>query len=102
MPVFVSCLQRIDSILLSTGNTLVLSAAYLNSHLSLSDTSTGPSTNRPFFIASPLILLMNVTMSLLHTPSILPRIGVHTTAYIGFVLGLGSFFTGLGLWGALA
>ncbi|KAJ3557632.1 hypothetical protein NM688_g1370 [Phlebia brevispora] len=104
IPVFVSCLQRLDSILLSTGNTLVLSAAFLSSSLSLSVNATVemPSTNRPFFIAFPIVMLMNLTMSLLHTPLILPRIGVHTTAYIGFLLGLGSFFAGLGLWGALA
>ena len=93
-----------DSILLSTGNTLVLAAAYLLSDLSLLslELNTSPRNNRSFYVAFPLVLFMNVIMSLLHTPFILPRIGVHTTSYIGFLLGLGSFFAGLGLWGALA
>lgn len=83
---------------------MTLAAAYLNSSLSLSIThlSLLPSTNRPFLIALPLILLLNLFFDLIHTPLILPRIGVHTTAYIGFLFGLGTMFTGLGLWGALA
>ncbi|KAF7795104.1 hypothetical protein EIP86_006249 [Pleurotus ostreatoroseus] len=114
-PVIVSSLPDSDPIILlrrapgmlpieNSRNTLVLSAAYLNSSLSLAvDTSfKSPTNNRPFLIAFPIIVLMNLTTSLLHTPQILPRIGVHTIAYIGFLLGLGSFFAGLGLWGALA
>ncbi|EKM52380.1 uncharacterized protein PHACADRAFT_260710, partial [Phanerochaete carnosa HHB-10118-sp] len=105
IPVFVSCLQRLDSILLSTGITLTLSASYLNSSLSLlvpkSNVTHLPSTNRPLLIAFPCIVLLNLFLNLIYTPLILPRIGVHTTAYISFLLGLGTFFTGLGLWGAL-
>ncbi|GJE88988.1 hypothetical protein PsYK624_050770 [Phanerochaete sordida] len=106
IPVFVSCLQRIDSILLSTGITLTLSASYLNSALSLPISTNAlthpPTSNRPFHIAFPCIVLLNLFLNLIYTPLVLPRIGVHTTAYIGFLLGLGTFFTGLGLWGALA
>lgn len=106
IPVFVSCLQRIDSILLSTGITLTLSASYLHSALSIPSRDLSllsiPTSNEPFIIAFPSILLLNLCLNLLHTPLILPRIGVHTTAYVGFLLGLGSFFVGLGLWGALA
>ena len=60
------------------------------------------SSNRPFIIAFPLILLLNTFLSLLYTPLILPRIGIHTAAYIGFLVGLGTLFTGLGLWRALS
>ncbi|PSR73039.1 hypothetical protein PHLCEN_2v11143 [Hermanssonia centrifuga] len=102
IPVFVSCLQRIDSILLSTGNTLVLSAAYLHSSLSFSPSSSASFNNRPILITFPLVLLINWVLSVMHTPLILPRIGVQTTAYIGLLFGLGSFFAGLGYWGALA
>lgn len=106
IPVFVSCLQRIDSILLSTGITLTLSASYLHSALSMPSRDLSLlsilSSNKLFIIAFPSILLLNLCLNLLHTPLILPRIGVHTTAYVGLLLGLGSFFVGLGLWGALA
>ncbi|KIP03029.1 hypothetical protein PHLGIDRAFT_37628 [Phlebiopsis gigantea 11061_1 CR5-6] len=104
IPVFVSCLLRVDSILLSTGITMTLAAAYLNSSLSLSvaNIATPPRNNRPLLIALPLIVLLNLFLNLIHTPLILPRIGVHRTAYICFVLGLGMFFIGLGSWGALA
>lgn len=107
IPVFVSCLQRIDSILLSVGITLILSASYLRS--SLSKPIGGPifpdlfsPKNKSFTIAFPLIVLLNLFLNILHTPLVLPRIGVHTAAYISFLLGLGAFFIGLGLWGALA
>lgn len=104
IPVFISCLQRIDSILLSTGITLSLSASYLHSSLSQSipHPDNTSSTNRPFLIALPLVLILNFFLNILYTPLILPRVGLHTTSYIGLLLGLGSFFTGLGLWDALS
>ncbi|KAI0339128.1 hypothetical protein BDW22DRAFT_1362087 [Trametopsis cervina] len=107
IPIFVSCLQRMASILLSVGITLIMSASYLQSALStpaeglLSLQRFSPK-NKFFAIAFPIILLLNLFLNLLHTPLILPRIGVHSTAYISFILGLGSFFVGLGLWGALS
>ncbi|KAI0691806.1 hypothetical protein BC835DRAFT_1359717 [Cytidiella melzeri] len=112
IPVFVSCLQRAASILLSVGITLTLSASYLQSTLSIPTVDGSPSTgtttdllapqNLFFAIAFPLILLLNLFLHLMHTPLILPRVGVHSTAYVSFLLGLASFFTGLGLWGALS
>lgn len=103
IPVFVSCLQRLDSFLLSIGLTLVLAWSYLRSSLSFPDTPL-PSiySSLIFFVTFPVIAFLYLFLSLLHTPPILPRIGVHTTAYIGFIFGLGSIFTGLGLWGALS
>ncbi|KAI0799609.1 hypothetical protein BC629DRAFT_1438683 [Irpex lacteus] len=78
IPVFVSCLQRTASILLSVGITLTLSAAYLKSNLSKpiangSSTVSIASDNRFFAIAFPLILLLNLSLHLMHTPLILPR-----------------------------
>ncbi|KAH8077103.1 hypothetical protein BXZ70DRAFT_1002933 [Cristinia sonorae] len=104
IPVFLSCLQRIDSIIITLGITLILSASYLRSNLSISifTSSISLSSNHPFIVAFPLILLLNTFLSLLYTPLILPRIGIQTTAYIGFLVGLGSLFTGLGLWRALS
>ncbi|KAI0791035.1 hypothetical protein C8Q75DRAFT_716240 [Abortiporus biennis] len=104
IPVFVSCLQRIDSIIITVGIFLILSASYLRSTISLS-TSTRPSppgSNKPIIITFPLIGLLNFFLCLIYTPLVLPRLGVHTTAYIGFLVGLGTLFAGLGLWGALS
>ena len=98
-----SCLQRIDSFLLSLGLTLIVSAAYLRSALAFPDIDLPPIyANRAFAIVFPLILLLRLFLALLHTPPTLPRIGVHTTAYVGLLVGLGSVFAGLGLWGALS
>ncbi|TCD67743.1 hypothetical protein EIP91_011985 [Steccherinum ochraceum] len=105
IPVFLSCLQRIDSIIITLGITLILSATYLRSRISISiSTQSSPplSSNHPFLVTFPLTLLLNTFLSLLYTPLVLPRIGVHTTAYIGFLVGLGCLFTGLGLWRALS
>jgi hypothetical protein len=35
---------------------------------------------------------------LLHTPRILPRIGVQTFVYVGLLVSLSVFFAGLGVW----
>jgi hypothetical protein len=109
IPVFVSCLQRAASILLSVGITLTLSATYLQSPISQPiGNLRSPTTNlfvppnRFFSVAFPCVLLLNLFLHLMYTSFILPRIGVHSTAYISFLLGLGSFFVGLGLWGALS
>jgi len=37
-----------------------------------------------------------------HRPAVLPRIGVHTAAYVGVLVGIMSFFAGLAVWGALS
>ncbi|KAI0354248.1 hypothetical protein OH77DRAFT_1496841 [Trametes cingulata] len=104
IPVFVPCLQRIDSFLFSLGFTLILSWAYLRSPLSFPADYDPPPiySNRALSIAFPVVVLAHLFLSLLHSPPILPRIGVHTTAYVGLLVGLGGFFTGLGLWGALS
>ncbi|KZT00281.1 uncharacterized protein LAESUDRAFT_732434 [Laetiporus sulphureus 93-53] len=103
IPVFVSSLQRIDSLVLSLGLTLILAWAYLCSPLAFSDIGLPPIySHRAFAITFPLIYILLLFLALLHSPLVLPRIGVHTTAYIGLLLGLGSVFAGLGLWGALS
>jgi hypothetical protein len=45
---------------------------------------------------------INWGLSLLHTPVFLPRVGVHVVAYLGFLVGLGTLFAGLGVWDALS
>lgn len=105
IPVFVSCLQRIASITITIGIFLILSASYLRSNISMPIVSTyapASSTNLYFFITFPLVVLLNTCLSVMYTPIILPRLGVHVTAYIAFLIGLGTVFAGLGLWGALA
>ncbi|KAH9853002.1 hypothetical protein C2E23DRAFT_824408 [Lenzites betulinus] len=105
IPVFVPCLQRIDSFLFSLGFTLVLAWAYLRSPLSFpagGDPLPPIYSNHALAIAFPVVVLAHWLLSLLHSPLVLPRIGVHTTAYVGLLVGLGGFFTGLGLWGALS
>ncbi|KAH9837737.1 uncharacterized protein C8Q71DRAFT_754227 [Rhodofomes roseus] len=103
IPVFVSCLQRIDSLILSMGHTLILSGTYLRSPLSFPDTDI-PSMYKhyPFAIGFPLVVLVHLSLALLHSPNLLPRVGVHTMAYAGFLVGLGMTFAGLALWGALS
>ncbi|KAI0772413.1 hypothetical protein BD413DRAFT_603905 [Trametes elegans] len=104
IPVFVPCLQRVDAFLFALGYTLVLSWAYLRSPLAFPAgyDPPGPYSSRALAIAFPVVVLAHLFLSLLHSPPVLPRIGVHTTAYVGLLVGLGGFFTGLGLWGALS
>jgi len=107
IPVFITCLQRIDSIILSLGLTLLTAASYLRSPLSLSPSSplyTDPlfSSNSIFFIVFSLVVFGHIALATLYTPVVLPRIGVHTASYIGILVGLGTFFAGLGVWGALS
>ncbi|KAH9886753.1 hypothetical protein C8Q73DRAFT_748908 [Cubamyces lactineus] len=107
IPVFVPCLQRIDSFLFSLGYTLVLAWAYLRSPLSFPPEYEPPGppgmySSHALLLAFPLVVLVHLGLSVLHSPPVLPRIGVHTTAYVGLLVGLGGFFAGLGLWGALS
>ncbi|KAI1790545.1 hypothetical protein LXA43DRAFT_890809 [Ganoderma leucocontextum] len=104
IPVFVPCLQRVDSFLFSLGFTLILAWAYLLSPLSFPPgTESAPIySNHALAIAFPLVVVVHLCLSLLHSPLILPRLGVHTAAYVGLLVSLGGFFTGLGLWGALS
>lgn len=107
IPVFISCLQRFNSIILSVGLNLLLSAAYLRSPLSspVSDHVLSKSyvtSNVPFLITCPLVLLLHTSLAALHTPAVLPRIGLQTAAYVGVLVGIMGFFAGLAVWGALS
>lgn len=105
IPVFVSCLQRIASITITVGISLILSASYLRSNISSSISNFTPpssSTNQYFLVTFPLVVLLNTCLSVMYSPLILPRVGVHVTAYIAFLIGLGTVFAGLALWDALA
>ncbi|KAJ2957642.1 hypothetical protein NUW54_g14583 [Trametes sanguinea] len=75
IPVFVPCLQRIDSFLFSLGYTLILAWAYLRSPLSFparSDPLPSIYSNHALSIAFPVVVLVHLFLSLLHSPPILP------------------------------
>ncbi|KAI9435808.1 hypothetical protein H4582DRAFT_1968856 [Lactarius indigo] len=111
VPVFVSCLLRIASILLSLGFVLLLSAGYLtpppgilpvlekNGMIMFVPSSWSNGTFWGTFVA---VCGVNWGLSLLHTSVFLPRVGVHVVAYLGLVVGLGTLFAGLGMWDALS
>ncbi|KAH9064371.1 hypothetical protein EDB87DRAFT_1319913 [Lactarius vividus] len=111
VPVFVSCLLRIASILLSLGFVLLLSAGYLTSPPAIFPvlekdgmTVSVPSSwsNGTFWGTFVAVCGVNWGLSLLHTPVFLPRVGVHVVAYLGLLVGLGTLFAGLGMWDALS
>ena len=124
IPLFLMFLQRLDSILLSLGLTLVLSAAYVSSGLRESFNTTAPVVSavgavmmmgkgkgvgegltwaQVEAIAPTFIVLVTVHFALgaIWTAGALPRFGMHTASYVGLLVSLGCFFAGLGGWGAL-
>jgi hypothetical protein len=110
VPVFVSCLLRVASILLSLGIVLLLSAGYLTSPLAWPPTAEygvmttiPPSWSNNIFWGTFFgVCGVNWGLSMLYTPALLPRAGVHVVAYLGFLVGLGTLFTGLSVWDALS
>jgi hypothetical protein len=128
IPLFLMFLQRLDSILLSLGLTLVLSAAYALSGLeagwkqftaasAVSAVVTGEGGGgsggggggegltwaqveaiAPTFI---VLVVVHFALGAIWTAGALPRFGMHTTSYVGLLVSLGCFFAGLGGWGAL-
>lgn len=119
IPIFLIALQRLDSILLSLGLTLLISSAYLRAlYLPAIPTDTDPTflgaprryerdwevdwtrvkdTTLPVFA---LVVIVHFILSTLWIEA-LPRIGVHTVSYVGLLFSLAAFFAGLGYWGAL-
>jgi hypothetical protein len=101
IPVFISCLLRIDSIMLSVALFLIVAASYLSS------------LSRPSSIEHPVQVIWDtipafLLVCLLHTvlgfgwlPHILPRIGLHVASYVSCVVGLGILFVGLARWDAI-
>ncbi|XP_006455747.1 hypothetical protein AGABI2DRAFT_121648 [Agaricus bisporus var. bisporus H97] len=104
IPVFISCLHRLNSVLFILGSTLLVTAAYMRapmSSLSLLHNALHherKSDNTQLFIAFPLVIVLQWILILLHTPRILPRIGVQTFVYVGLIISLSTFFAGLGVW----
>ena len=116
IPLFLMFLQRLDSILLNLGLTLLLSAAYVLSALGVPLKTTAPAASvvlmregdgltwaqveaiAPMFMA---LVGVHFALSAIWTAGGLPRIGMHTASYVGLLVSLGCFFAGLGEWGAL-
>ncbi|KAG5641716.1 hypothetical protein DXG03_004403 [Asterophora parasitica] len=113
---------RINALLLSIGLTLLLSQAYLRSTIStLSPLSPLPlgqqllpsvphhphpkihaRSNTPLLILIPICWAIHASLSLLHTPLLLPRIGVPAVVYAAALVSLGAFFAGLAFWEGLS
>jgi len=55
-------------------------------------------SNTQLLITAPLLVVLQWFLSVLHTPQVLPRIGVQTFVYVGSMISLGVFFAGLGVW----
>ncbi|TFK36606.1 hypothetical protein BDQ12DRAFT_686712 [Crucibulum laeve] len=121
IPVFLSCLHRVNSILSSLGLFLLLSAAYMRSRFAdfpltpipggmrtsswipgLHDALEGGRSNTYLIITLPVVLALQLLLAFLHTPLILPRIGVQSFVYVNLLVSLGMFFAGLGIWEALS
>ena len=112
IPVFVTVLQRVDSVLLSLGMTLTMGFAYLCDRSFAMGNSIGPlhrqtfasrtsTANEHWHALVPtfvVLTLIHVFLGVLHTPGVLSRIGVHVAAYIACLVGLGLVFAGMGMW----
>jgi len=72
----------------------------MQSSLSLDPLHPTPNSgsNSQLLIIAPLPVLLQWFLSVLHTPQVLPRIGVQTFVYVGSMISLGVFFAGLGVW----
>ncbi|KAI5119266.1 hypothetical protein M0805_007268 [Coniferiporia weirii] len=110
IPVFVPLLQRLDSLLLSLGITLLLAAAYLPlppfPPASLSQHHPSPSSSlqplHPHALALvPMFILLTLThaaLGALHAPPALARVGLPAAAYASCIVGLALAFGGVGVW----
>jgi len=63
---------------------------------------TASSSNQYLAITTPPILVIYTFLAMMHTPLILPRIGIHTFVYVELLVSLGVFFGGLAVWDALS
>ncbi|KAJ7054664.1 hypothetical protein C8F01DRAFT_1374274 [Mycena amicta] len=90
IPPFIPPLQRLNAVLLSLGLFLILGAApYLSSTLGA-------------LLLVGLAGGIHVLLAALHAPGVLPRVGLHSAAFVGAVVSLGVLFAGLGVWGGVS
>ena len=62
---------------------------------------TAPS-NQDLAITTLTILIIYTLLAIMHTPLVLPRIGIHTFVYVELLVSLVVFFGGLAVWDALS
>ena len=58
-------------------------------------------SNQDLIITTLPILIIYTLLAIMHTPLILPRIGIHTFVYVELLVSLVVFFGGLAVWDAL-
>ncbi|KAJ7457051.1 hypothetical protein FB451DRAFT_1275783 [Mycena latifolia] len=87
IPVFIPCLQRVNSLLFSIGLFLLLGASLY-------------SADRLGLVA--LAAATHLLLAVLHAPWVLPRVGVHSAAFVGAVVSIGALFAGLAVWGGVS
>ena len=88
----------------------MLTAAYMQSTFAIGPSpsdhivSSHPLTasDQPLVITTLPILTIYTLLAMMHTPLILPRIGIHTFVYVELLVSLGVFFGGLAVWDALS
>ncbi|KAK0483035.1 hypothetical protein EDD18DRAFT_1176760 [Armillaria luteobubalina] len=86
IPLFVFLLQRVGSLLFSLGTALFLTA-------SLYSYVPHPTSVLEWWWTYPLVIVLQTAVQVFRRP--------HVRVYVGMVVGLGMFFAGLGVWGAL-
>ncbi|KAG7444617.1 uncharacterized protein BT62DRAFT_1028227, partial [Guyanagaster necrorhizus] len=86
IPLFVFVLQRVGSLLFSLGTALFLTA-------SLYSYAPHPTSVLVWWWTFPLVIVLQAAAQGFQRP--------HVKVYVGMVIGLGIFFAGLGVWGAL-
>ncbi|KAJ4495482.1 hypothetical protein C8R41DRAFT_918911 [Lentinula lateritia] len=64
--------------------------------------ATFKKSNHVLTIGVPVVTILQIVLSLLHSHLVLPKAGVHTVVYIGSLVSLGVFFIGLSVWDALS
>ncbi|KAM6493096.1 hypothetical protein JOM56_011230 [Amanita muscaria] len=99
IPVFLSCLHRVNAFLQSVGFSLLLGAAYI--YASPSTNRNAPSPHFVWFLVLST-LGVHVFLTVLHTPLLLPKLGVHTVVYVNSMIALGTLFVGLAVWGGVS
>ncbi|KAF8629461.1 hypothetical protein AX15_003440 [Amanita polypyramis BW_CC] len=109
IPIFVSCLHRVNALLQSLSFSLLLTAAYIRASSTRSNLTVVPVSfisdalsPQPVRILTTSVFLLDLFLTLLHTPILLPKLGVHTVVYVSFIIALGTLFVGLAVWGGVA
>ena len=58
-------------------------------------------SNKALTITVPILLFIQTVLTVMHTPWVLPRIGVQSFVYVTLLVSLLLLFGGLGIWEAL-